>query len=640
MLVSTSTVVLLLAVGVGIYWMWPGGKVASQSEDTSVESLDLASKIPTVTPINTRVVALLPISASIEQLPMPSVERAWEQLIVMPAVQGLGQRPQAAKIVRQPGKLIRRRIVAEDDLRDQLAQAPEVGLTVRNVQMIADAYDANTKIGATDFQPGVLLQVRPDLSTLPIRAKQLDPGAAATLGKLSKKLHKYVDNATPKDAKGQRLDPVLLREILHEEKRGSRLEWLRPEAVPVLRQLLGHEQTPIRRLLVELLSEIDGHRSSELLAERAVFDLNSEVRAAAIEALRSRPRDKYRYFFMAALRYPWAPAADHAAEALIALDDQEALPQLVTLLDLPDPSAPYAGSRGDHLQRQLMRVNHSASCLMCHAPALSSRDPVIGVVPGLQRLRTGGGGWGGRQPGVDPFWVRADVTFFRQDFSETIAVSLPGYAVQPPLRFDFMIRTRVVPPKDVKRLEEKYALLASYEQRDAVLFALRQLTGQNPGNEYEHWLELYPTAEVDAKSARLLDKFLKSSTSQRDQILLQFRDGKGAAFTQALSRAIPKLPATEQPKARAALVKRLARISADALRDKLRDADPEVRRAAAAACRQCNDSSLVADLVPLLSDPAAPVSTEAKASLKGITGEDLGDSAEAWQTWLETEGSE
>jgi HEAT repeat protein len=579
-------------------------------------------------------------SAGVEEVPMPAVERPWEQLNVLPAVLKQVPQRQVARIVRQPGKLIRQRVVAEEELREQLTQAPEVGLTVRNVQMIADAYDANTKIGATDFQPGLLLQVRPDLGSLPIRAKQLDPGAAATLGKLSKKLHRYVDNASPKDAKGQRLDPVLLREILQEEKRGSRLEWLRPEAVPVLRQLLGHEQTPIRRLQVELLSDIDGHRSSELLAERAVFDLTPDVRAAAIEALRRRPRDQYRYFFMAALRYPWAPAADHAAEALVALDDQEAVPQLVTLLDLPDPSAPYAGSRGDQLQRQMVRVNHSASCLMCHPPALSSRDPVLGVVPGLQRVRTGGGGWGGQRPGVDPFWVRADVTFFRQDFSETIAVALPGYAVQPPLRFDFLIRTRVVPSKDVKRLQDKYALPVSYEQREAVLFALRQLTGQNPGTEYEDWLELYPTAELDAKAARLLDKLLKSPARQRDQMLLQFRDGKGAAFTQALSRAIPKLPVAEQAKARAALVKRLARMSADAIRDKLRDAEPEVRRAAAAACRQCNDSSLVAALVPLLDDPDPPVSAEAKASLKGLTGEDRGDSAEAWQEWLETEGSD
>jgi HEAT repeat protein len=628
---------LLLVVGVAVYWTRPGAQAAQLPVETPAEraAAPNASQPLTVVKAGPMVVAPPEPIADVEEVPAPAVELAWEQLDVMPALFVEAPKP----VARQPGKIQRRRVIAEADLRDQLALAPEVGLTVSNVQMLADSYDANAKLGATDFQPGILLQVRPDLGALPVRARQLDPGSAATLGKLSKKLHAYVEGATPKDALGDRIDPAMLRQILSEEKRGKRMEWLRPEAVPVLRQILGHEQTPIRSLLIELLAEITGPRSSDLLAERAVFDLTPEVRQAAVEALRPRPREEFRHVLTNALRYPWAPAADHAAEALVALEDVEAVPQLVTLLAQPDPSAPYAGARGTTLQRQVVRVNHTASCLMCHPPALSRRDPVTGVVPGLQRITTGGGGWGGGQrPGASPFWVRADVTFFRQDFSESIASGPSWIHGQPTLRFDYLVRRRAVSPKDAKRLQEQYATKPTYEQREAVLYALRELTGKDPGRDYESWLALYPSADVDTEAARLLNKLLKAAPGHRDQVLTQLREAKGAAPTQALAHAIPKLPAAERSRAREALAKRLGRITADALRDKLQDQDAEIRRAAAAACAQRDDSSLVTDLIPLLNDEQRPVSAEALASLKGMTGQDLGNSAAAWQDWLKGEG--
>ncbi|HMF15132.1 MAG TPA: HEAT repeat domain-containing protein, partial [Gemmataceae bacterium] len=574
----------------------------------------------------------------VELVAAPAVEVAWEQLEVMPALA-----PEAPKVVaRQPGKLKRRHLYTEDELREQLARAPEVGLTRGNLKTMADTYEATAFMGAIDNQPGVLLQVRPDMARLPMRpstAMQNDAASAAILGVLSKKLHAYVDGATPKDAHGERIDPVLLRQILREERYGKRKEWLRPEAVPVLRQLLSHEQTPIRALLVELLGEISGQKASELLAERAVFDLTPEVRAAAVEALRPRPREQFRHVFLTAMRFPWPPAADHAAEALAALEDHEALPHLVAMLDQPDPAAPYAGSRGGQLQHQLVRVNHLANCFLCHPPAQTMREPVLGIVPGLSRR--GVGGWGGgssasRHPA--PWWVRADVTFFRQDFSESLSYGLAQRSVRPTVRFDFMVRTRSIPAKEAKRLQEWYDGPPNYEQRDAVLFACRELTGKDLGTRTEDWLKLYPTAQVDAEAARLTDKLVKAAPGQRDPVLAQLREAKGEAATQALARAIPKLPEAERAKAREALVKRLTRITADALRDKLHDAEAEIRRAAAACCAQREDSALVAELIPLLGDAHQPVSAAAQASLKTLTGQNLGDSAQAWEEWLNSGG--
>ncbi len=38
---------------------------------------------------------------------------------------------------------------------------------------------------------------------------------------------------------------------------------------------------------------------------------------------------------------PWPRAAEHAAEALVALNCQGAIPQLAAMYDLPDPTAPF-----------------------------------------------------------------------------------------------------------------------------------------------------------------------------------------------------------------------------------------------------------------------------------------------------------
>jgi HEAT repeat protein len=356
------------------------------------------------------------------------------------------------------------------------------------------------------------------------------------------------------------------------------------------------------------------------------------VRAAAVAALYPRPPEQFRHVLLTALRFPWPAAADHAAEALAALDDRDAVPHLVTLLKLPDPSSPYPGARGGRFQRQVVRVNHVNNCLMCHAPATTLQDPVIGLVPGIERRPAGK--YGGDSGKRAPLWVRADITFFRQDFSESLAVGPPRMPGRPTLRFDYLVRNHPLGVKAAKRLQEQCARQESYEQRDAVLFALRKLTGADPGSSYDDWLKLYPTAEIDAEAARLAGKLLQAPPGQRDQVLRELAEGRGVANTQALASAIPKLPEAERSKARAALVKHLSRIKADAFRDKLRDADVEVRRAAAAACALRDDLAIVPNLVPLLSDSEPLVSDSARASLKKLTGEDFGDSAAAWQEWL------
>src|SRR5262249_3552402 len=118
-------------------------------------------------------------------------------------------------------------------------------------------------------------------------------------------------------------------------------EWLEAEAVAPLTQLFMAEDRPVRMLLVAMLSRIPGKEAALALANRAVFDLSPVVREAAVDALKGRSADLVRLVFLQWLRYPWAPAADHAAEALVNLADMDAIPDLIRLLSLSSPTAPW-----------------------------------------------------------------------------------------------------------------------------------------------------------------------------------------------------------------------------------------------------------------------------------------------------------
>ena len=81
--------------------------------------------------------------------------------------------------------------------------------------------------------------------------------------------------------------------------------------------------------------------ATEALAQRALFDLSFEIRESAVEALAERPLAHSRTVLVEGFRYPWVPVADHAAEALVALHDTDAVPALENLTREPDPTAPF-----------------------------------------------------------------------------------------------------------------------------------------------------------------------------------------------------------------------------------------------------------------------------------------------------------
>lgn len=261
--------------------------------------------------------------------------------------------------------------------------------------------------------------------------------------------------------------------------------WRSPEHVPALEQMLTTESISMSLELVEALSQIRGTEASQALARRALFDISPGVRTAAIEALRKRDAAEYRGELTAGLRYPWAPAAINAADALIELDVQEAVPELVEMLDLPAPTMPYRDQRGRWVVRELVKVNHLRNCVLCHAPVdPAARATLSGFVP------TPGKPLPQRYYGAPSGdFVRADVTYLRQDFSvmEFVGNSKPWPALQ---RFDFMVRTRVLPPKAQARLDASPPTPEDSPQRDALLYTLRHLTGKDGGDDPQRWREL------------------------------------------------------------------------------------------------------------------------------------------------------
>jgi hypothetical protein len=144
--------------------------------------------------------------------------------------------------------------------------------------------------------------------------------------------------------------------------------------------------------------------------------------------------------------------------------------------------------------------------------------------------------------------------------------------------------------------------------------------------------------------AKLRDQLLKAAPIDQPSLVDRLRDAKGSANTEALAEAIPQLVGDVKSKASEALTQRLARMTAETLRDKLKDENLEVRRAAALACAMKEDRSLIPDLISLLEDRESRVERAAYASLRALTDEDFGPtpnaseerrlrSIERWREW-------
>ncbi|MFL5242063.1 MAG: HEAT repeat domain-containing protein [Gemmataceae bacterium] len=535
----------------------------------------------------------------------------------------------------------RRQTKSEEELRKDLAWVKQIGLGDTASRVLAnwgkwirgslagDTLQEARLINLKHASP--IINTRPDLGGLPFRqgsSCQISPKEARTLAQLGPKLKLYLNAAAPVDVEGCRPgDLTLLRETLRMEMRGKRPEWLRYEAIPAMMQILMHEDKPLRALLVDMLAEIPEKQATVALAQRAVFDLAPDVREAALAALKKRSPDHYLPIFLKALRYPMPAFSDHAAEALVALDGRQdkTISQLVVMLSEPDPLIPVSAGSSGGFQRELVRANHIGNCLLCHAPAVTaSDDGVIGVDP-LQTVRGQGSKgpslWGGGGVTTGPsqsLLVRADIAFIRQDFSVGQPEARTGTTLTAPVRYDYLVRLRYMPEKKARDLRKKLENEETYPQREAVLFALRELTGQDAGPAPGAWQELFPHAGLEVVAAKLRDRLTSAPAKHRDAVLNTLKEGEGPEYSVALADAIRKLPKDFQDKARQALAQRLSMMTAETLRDKLADDDEEMRKAAIEACVMKGDAALASDLSELLEDPSPIIAGLASDAIKAL----------------------
>jgi hypothetical protein len=399
-----------------------------------------------------------------EAVPQPRLEKPAEAA------------PKAAEL---PRDFKRRRQLTEADLIKQISEVPAVALdrtaarveSNAAVKAAAQALVVGEKINETTL---LLIERRPDLAGLPLRRREecrLPTRAAAHFDDCARKLRggtSYADG---------------LREQFKDKSNEG--QWLKEETVPVLMQMLGVEAAEVRLVLAEQLGRIPGKRATAALVQLALFDLSPKVRYTAIGELAHRDAKEYRQALLKGFDHPWPVIADHAAEALVALKRTETVATLVQMLDKPDPAAPFLKpAAGRFVLKELVRVNHLSNCLLCHPPSLKTQDKLRGLVPSAKEPLGSGLGYGGPTNGI---FVRADITYLKQDFSLMLKMAKPGK--WPDMqRFDCFVRERFASRADVQA-----ALLrrnaGPHEQRQAMFFALRELTGKDLGPHVSAWKE-------------------------------------------------------------------------------------------------------------------------------------------------------
>lgn len=146
--------------------------------------------------------------------------------------------------------------------------------------------------------------------------------------------------------------------------------------------------------------------------------------------------------------------------------------------------------------------------------------------------------------------------------------------------------------------------------------------------------------EVEALVKAVFDK----PADQRLALLEKYRDATGPVYTEALARVISKVTEPLQKQTRDLLATRLSRMTAITIRDRLRDPDAEIRRAAAVACAMREDKQHIPDLIAVLDDADPWVVRAVGVALRVLTGQDFGPPANAtadertkavaaWKAW-------
>ncbi len=290
--------------------------------------------------------------------------------------------------------------------------------------------------------------------------------------------------------------------------------------VAALVQVVTPEGAELGQQMVKYLTTISHVDATRALARLAVFSEDDEVHKDAVAALAARQGNDFTDILLSSLKYPWPAVAERAADAIAKLKRKDLLPQLVEVLERPDPRAPQTQQKDGKnviVMRELVRISHLRNCLLCHPPASPAAIPpetgtrelravfqcgdrntsarnadavdLTAPVPLPGRAlptRSPRGSYRGITRG-NPL-LAFDVTYLRQDFS----VKLPVAKVSPwpdVQRFDFLVRTSEVSEKEAQVLRELLRPvdgdLSPYQR--AAVASLRQLTGQDAEPNAAAW---------------------------------------------------------------------------------------------------------------------------------------------------------
>jgi len=221
--------------------------------------------------------------------------------------------------------------------------------------------------------------------------------------------------------------------------------------------------------------------ATRALAKMVLFSTEPTAREEALIALGVRRERDYTDILLAGLNYPYPVVAQRAAHAIAQLQRRDLEPSLVALLSAPDPRLPqkreFAGKTGP-VVREVVRVNHLTSCLMCHPPAGTgeARRQTAPIPVRGEKLPSPTAYYSSVGPALA---IRFDMTYLRPDFSALLPVADadPWPQMQ---RFDFVVRERML---DEKEAAEFTTALSKNKPdkspyRLAAMAALKELTGQ------------------------------------------------------------------------------------------------------------------------------------------------------------------
>jgi hypothetical protein len=154
---------------------------------------------------------------------------------------------------------------------------------------------------------------------------------------------------------------------------------------------------------------------------------------------------------------------------------------------------------------------------------------------------------------------------------------------------------------------------------------------------------------LDPEVHKLVKALIEANGAKQVELVKEYGDAEGSHYTTALLVSIPLVPDDARKEARDALATRLAsRLKAEALKKRLQDENPELRRAAALAVYMADQRGLIMDLIACLDDSNEMVVRAAHTALKSMAKQDFGPNSlastddrakavAAWKEWAKTQ---